>query len=351
MTIKKLQYLFVLTFLLMALLGMAGCSHETPTGETPPTAETEAATQIAEETEPSPSPTPSPQQPVVMLAYGENADPWTVDRLQAILEELAAESSLGLVTQEGLSEASLPPEVQVLVGIGLGVDPGGLVGANPEVSFAFVDQAGVAPGGNLSVIGDPTIDQQHQSFMSGYLAALVSSDYKLAGLIPAEQPLTAVMTDAFVIGAEFFCGVCNPLYPPYQNFPQWELLSIETAENGFQAAVDTLILNGVEVLYVQGQLASPEMLTYLSDNSVKVVGDTAPDTIRNNWVGTVTPDPGPPLIDLWPDLLAGVGGVQHPSAITLRDTGAGLISEGRLRLFEEMADKLEAGLVSPEAAP
>jgi len=351
MTIKKLQFLFAITFILLALLGMAACSPETPAGETPPPAETEAATQVVEETEPSPSPTPSPELPVVMLAFGEAADPWTVDRLQVILEELAAESSLGLVVQEGLSRESLAPNVRALVGVRLGMDPAELVGANPGVSFAFVNQAGVSPGGSLSVIGDPTIDQQHQSFMAGYLAALVSSDYKVAGLIPADQSLTAVMTDAFIIGVEFFCGVCNPLYPPFQNFPQWELMPLENAENGFQPAVDTLVINAVEILYLQGQLASPQMLTYLSDNNIKVVGDETPDTIRNNWVGTVTADPGPALIELWPDLLAGGGGTQAPSAIILRDTGAGLISEGRLRLFEEMADKLEAGLVSPEAGP
>jgi hypothetical protein len=155
------------------------------------------------------------------------------------------------------------------------------------------------------------------------------------------------MIDAFVVGAEFFCGVCNPLYPPYENYPQWERLSPENAAEGFQPAVDALIIKGVEVLYIQNELATPEMLTYLADKAVKIVGDGAPDAVRNNWLGTVTTDPGPALIELWPDLLAGTGGAQLPSVMTLTDKDAGLVSEGRLRMFDEMANALETGMVAP----
>ena len=56
-------------------------------------------------------------------------------------------------------------------------------------------------------------------------------------------------------------------------------------------------------------------------------------------------------MQLWPDLMAGMGGAQIPSAIALKDTEAGNISEGRLRMFEEMAEALEAGLVSPQTTP
>jgi len=351
MTKKRQLSLPIISLLFLFLLGMAACAPATPDGESPNPEETKASAPTAVETVPSPSPTPSPELPVAVLVFGESADPWTVERLQVVLEELTAESSLGLVVQEGFSGESLAPNVRVLVGLNVDFDPVGLAGANPGVSFVFVDQAGLAPIGNLSVIGDPTLTQQRQSFMAGYLAALISSDYKVAGLIPADQPLTAIMTDAFVIGAEFFCGVCNPLYPPFQNFPQWELLPVEYAADGFQPVVDTLVVNGVEVLYVQGQLASPEMLTYLSNNNLKVVGDESPDMLRNNWVGTVRTDPGPALIELWPGLLEGAAGVQVPFAIILTDTGAGLVSEGRNHLFEEMADKLEAELVSPEINP
>ncbi|MFW5713520.1 MAG: hypothetical protein ACOCYU_02495 [Brevefilum sp.] len=352
MTTKNYLKTIILTLTLILVAAMAACNSTTPTGEVPQPIETDTNIPASEEPSDTPSPTPTPELPVVVLAYGEGADAWTVERVQTILEELAPESSLGLEIQEGLAAEILDANVRVLVGISLEVDPTGLAGSNPGIAFVFVDHEGTTPANNLSVIGDSIIDQQRQSFMAGFLSALISTDYKVAGLIPAEDELSELMTDAFVTGVEFFCGVCNPIYPPYQNFPQWELISIENAAEGFQSVVDTLITeNGVEVLYIQNRLASAEMLTYLGNQNVKIVGDQPPDTIRNNWVGTVATDPGPALIELWPDLLAGTGGVQLPSAITLTGTEAGLLSAGRLRLFEEMVDDLEAGLVSPETSP
>lgn len=345
----KRNFITVLLTLLM-VFGMAACVAETPTGETVQPAET-VETPPPEEATASPSPTPSPDLPVVLLAVGPEADPWQVGRAQGVLEELIAESSLGLVVQEGLEVGPLAPNVRMLVGINLSLDPAALAGVNPATTFVFIDQEGAVPLSNLSVIGEATLDQQYQTFMAGYLAALVSSDYKVAGLIPAGQALSDLMIDAFVVGAEFFCGVCNPLYPPFENFPQWETLSPETANGGFEPVMENLAIKGVEVLYIQRQLASPAMLTYLADKAVKIVGDGTPDAVRNNWVGTVTSDPGPALMQLWPDLMAGMGGAQIPSAIALKDTEAGNISEGRLRMFEEMAEALEAGLVSPQTTP
>ncbi len=346
---KRIKLILILGLLIISV--NAACVPESPAGETPAPFETTAATQELEETLSTPSPTTLPEEPVVLLVPGGGADPWTVERVQTTLEELVTESGLGLVVQEDLAVEALQPNVRVVVGISLGIDSAALAGANLGTAFVFINQEGVPPGSNLSVIGDPNIDQQRQSFMAGYLAALISDDYKVAGLFPVDHALSEIITESFVVGVEFFCGVCNPLHPPFQNFPQWESLSVENAAEGFQPVVDGLLANGVEILYIQDHLASPEMLTYLTDKNVKIIGDQTPEAIRNNWAGTVARDPAPLLIELWPDLLENSDGVQVPSAITLKDNERGLISEGRTRLFEEMADDLEAGLVSPETIP
>ncbi len=80
---------------------------------------------------------------------------------------------------------------------------------------------------------------------------------------------------------------------------------------------------------------------------MKVISDGDPDLARNNWVGTVTVDQGTALAGLWPSLISNAEGVQIPGAIILTNTDAGLVSEGRRRLFDEMAADLQAGLVSP----
>lgn len=349
---KRLKFNFlIIVFLILIILGADACSSKNPPQATEQASEVPEAENTLEETEIFISPTPTQEKPTVILVVSQEADAWTVERVNAVLQTLALESGLALVVDNDILAEEILPEVKIVVGIGPGLSFSDLANSNPETAFVVIGQSGMSPGSNLSMIGGSDVDQQHQSFMAGYLAALISSDYKVAGLLPSDSDLSQLITDAFVIGAEFFCGACNPLYPPYQNFPQWEFLSIENAPVSFQPIVDTLFNNGVEVLYVQGDLLSPELLIYLSDLGIKVVSDQSPDTIRANWVGTVRSDPGAGLMTIWPELLAGKGGEQVFAAIVLTDTDANLVSEGRMRLFEEMSGTLAAGLVSPDASP
>jgi hypothetical protein len=115
--------------------------------------------------------------------------------------------------------------------------------------------------------------------------------------------------------------------------------------------VNSLDNKGVEIVYVHGELVSPDLLGILEELGMKVLSDQPPDVVRGNWVGTLTIDPVPALEDLWPGLIAGGPGVSIPAAITLTDTEMGLVSEGRFRLFEEMAADLQAGLVSIGIVP
>jgi hypothetical protein len=348
---RKVSILLVVILSFLSVLGMVACSPDTPSEELPPTVETSDATAGLKETEVLPSPSPLPEMSVVVLAVGEGAHPWTVERVQAVVEDLASQSNLALVVEEALVVESLGPDVKILVGVTLADDTTALAALNPNIAFVFVDQEGATPGGNQNLIGDPVYDQQRQSFLAGYLAALVSSDYKVAALIPSDQNLSTLMAEAFSVGVEFYCGICRPVTPPFQNFPQREFLPTENATDGYQPVINALIENGVEILYLQNQLASPEILTYLNEKDVKIVGDQPIDILRGNWVGTVLRDPGPALIELWPSLLLNGSGVQIPSAITVTDTEAGLISTGKMRFIGEIVEELEAGLISLEPKP
>jgi len=340
----------VSVLLLMVVLGIVGCTTQTPiTTEQPEEVLEETLTPTAVDTAAVPTATQSISD--VLFAAGPDADPFQAAQIQTALDALILDGEQRLVVESGISPDQVTDNVEVVVGVGPGLDLANLAAAAPQTQFVSVGQPGVVPSTNLSVIGDPLIDQQHQSFLAGYLAALTSSDYKVAALIPSDSEQTDIMLDSFLIGTRFFCGICKPLYPPYNTFPMWETLPVEDATDGFQPVVDALVNNGVEVLYLQGELQSPQILTYLADAGVKVVSDQNPDVTRNNWIGTVAADPGAALAALWPDLMAGAGGTRKASSLTLIDTEAGLLSDGRRRLFDQMLVNLQAGLVLPQSVP
>jgi len=330
------------------LVSLTSCATGALTS-TEQTVETDTAVSESTPTATVQAHTSTPAVPTALLISAEGANPNTVTQTQTTLESLAGTYGLTLEVYADISPEVVAPNVAFVVGVGSGLDFGGLASSFPETKFIIIGSPNAVTGENLSVIGDPTIEAQHQAFMAGYLAAVISSDYKVGGLFSADA--SAEDIDAFVIGAEFFCGLCKPQYPPYNDFPQTETVSPDSGINAFQSVVDTLVSSGIEVLYLQGALVSPESLTYLSDRGVKVISDSPPDMPRDNWVGTVSPDPASALPIVWEEVLAGSSGVQVPAPIALYDTDAGLVSEGRLRLFNDMAADLEAGLIATNIVP
>lgn len=243
------------------------------------------------------------------------------------------------------------PEVRVVVAVGKGIPLNDLAAGRLEIQFIAVNNPDAVVAENVSIAGDPDQDQKRQSFMAGYLAAVVSEDYKVAAMVPANDVSGSLASDSFVTGARFYCGLCKPKYPPYGSFPQWESFPAGSEMSVWRPLVDAFSNAGVEVMYLQSQIMSVELLTYLAETGIKVIGDSSPDMDRNFWVGTIALDPEQTLVEIWQSALDGEGDIQKPFSIALLDQKAGLVSEGRARLFKEMLEDLEAGEVLPESSP
>lgn len=337
--------------ILMVVLMLSACSPGQPVITESPVVmtevtEEEASTATVEAPLP---PTETPSSPDVLLVFSPTADAALVSRVAGTLETLASERSLAFKSADGLSPDMLTDTVQIVVAVGSDLSVVEAAGSHPEIQFVAMGDPQAVPAQNLSVIASGVDDQVDRAFMAGYLAALVSNDYKMAALFPQGEESARV--DAFLNGARFYCGICRPLHPPYNIFPYVQYLPAENASDGFQPVADALTLYGVEVLYLPGSLATPALLSYLADLGVKVVGDQSPDMPRNNWVGTVSADPVQALKSLWEGLFTENSGSLHSAKITVSDTESGLLSEGRKRLFDEMAEDLLAGLISVEPVP
>lgn len=322
-----------------SLLTETGVPEETKT-VTPP----ETATEVV------PPSTSTPSTSTVILISSLEADQFALAQVQSALETLITEAGIKLVIQEWTS-FEMMSNVPMVVSVGEDIDVNSLAQNYPEVSFVAVDNSNTVPSVNVSVIGDPMADQRNRAFMAGYLAALISDDYKVAALVPSETNTTDAVLESFVIGVRFFCGICQPKYPPYQSFPQWQTVSVENVAEQYQPIIDGFRNSGVDVLYIQGDLAASSMLTATVDNGINVVSDKRPDIIINNYAGTVLSDPAPALTYLWQEILNGREGLQIPASITLADVDSGLVSEGRYAAFMKMAANLQEGLISVEAVP
>ncbi|HEY9121452.1 MAG TPA: hypothetical protein VIM80_00500 [Brevefilum sp.] len=346
--IKLRNWLIIIASIVLVFI-FSAC-EPSPVSETivPVETNTESAPEI--ETEIPPTLTPSQSVQKVILISDQDVDEITLLQVKTSLETLTAEAGYELVLQD---EASLEAMADVLlvVSIGEDIDVNNLAQRYPEVSFVAVDNGNAVPSVNVHVIGDPIVDERNRAFMAGYLAALISEDYKVAVLVPSEVGATEIVLESFVIGARFFCGLCLPKYPPYQTFPQWQTLSVENLEEQYQPILDNFENSGVEVLYVQGDLAASLVMNAASEYGMTILSDQSPEMELNNYAGTIIADPGHALSELLPEILNGREGNRVPASIILADRNPALVSEGRYSMFLEMAENLQNGLVSAEAVP
>ncbi len=345
----RYQIFGILILGIAMVINLAACNGLIP-GETgmPEVTATGLPTDLA--TEIFPVTTATQTKATVILMISRDADSFALTRIRASLEELVANSGLELVIQEG-SSIEMPNNVPVVVALGEGIDVNSMANNYTGVSFIAVDNDRVAPSDNVSVIGDPIVDQQRKAFMAGYLAALISEDYKVAALAPADANTTDLALESFVVGVRFFCGICLPKYPPYGTFPQWETLPVEVSADSFQPVLDNFENIGIEVFYIHGDLNSPTILTAIEDKDILVVSDRRPDINLNNYVGAILSDPAPVLESIWDNVLRGDNAFQSGALVALVDRNPTLVSDGRYLLFLEMVDDLQAGLVYPQGVP
>ncbi len=100
----------------------------------------------------------------------------------------------------------------------------------------------------------------------------MTSDYKVAGLIPSDIPLTLEAQNAYEVGARFYCGLCKSQYPPYNSYPQLMTLPLNSDAAALKHAAETLMNLGVQVVYVHSDLVTPDLLGSLADYGIEVVG-------------------------------------------------------------------------------
>ncbi len=109
--------------------------------------------------------TPTLGAPTVLLAVSGDADPATLQSLQATLQALATESSLTLAVVDSLTPEQLTENVKVVVSLGAGIDLATQAPSYPAIQFIAIGQPNAVAGGNLSVIGDSLVEEERQSFM------------------------------------------------------------------------------------------------------------------------------------------------------------------------------------------
>jgi hypothetical protein len=346
-------FILIRSVIILVLLSFANlaCNASNPGNESGATTSVEPTQNATDPTEtPQLTPTDLPGQTILIAPTGSN--PEEIASLQATLEELSSQAGLNFQTFDSISQLDFSQDIRIV--IVLPPDPGitDIAAANPGTQFVGIGMPGLQASGNLSVIGGEGERPDQQGFIAGYLAAVISEDWRIGVISQSDSASGRAARLGFNNGAIFFCGLCRPVYPPFIQYPQYVEINSSASTEERQSAADALLNNAVKTVYVSPGVGDEGLLPYLAQAGVNLIGGSAPPAdVIDHWVATIAPDLNAALRDIWPSLIEGEGGKNLPIPIVITQPNEVLFSPGRQSLVNNTLAELLSGLIDTGIDP
>jgi len=292
-------------------------------------------------------PTATSLPPVGVLLASPDADPEMVDALQDSLSQSIPEAGLRFQVHPSLNiETVVTEDIDWVIALSPAPGLGNLIASLPDVRFLAVGVKGLESAPNLSVIGAGGERLDQQGFIAGYMAALITPDWRVGIISIADSEAGQLARRSFITGAKFYCGFCSPTYPPFFEYPLYSQLNASADAAEWQAAADFLIQRGVSTVYVMPGAGDQTLLGYLTQSDVNIIGgEIPPENVLESWVATLGFSNLEAFYPFWPEFIDGVDGQSISVSLGLSNVNPSLLSPGKQRLVEEMLVDVQAGYI------
>ena len=363
---RRRQPLLGILLLTVALV-ISACNAGTPSATPVPTAvPTEfpivlTATALANQTQNPGTVEPTAEAPVtltpptdtqihsqIVLWVPENVDESLAQAYFDQLSRYADQNGVTLERRANLAATELSEQVKVVVSMASAAEIHTLAPAAQNVQFLAVGAGEVPTGGNVHAMTGSGVSVAQRAFLAGYTLALTTTDYRVGVLSQAGTADGMATRDGFIIGAQYYCGICNSRYAPILFYPFAAEITDPANPVDWQTAADTLLTNAVTAMYVQPEVSSSDLMTYLQTRNVRVILAEGQAGVGGANVVAVLSSSG--AVDLAPaldDLLVGLSVGTVTSSIDFTSINEEIITPGRLGLIERVKAELLAGEIQP----
>jgi hypothetical protein len=289
----------------------------------------------------------------VCLWITEEVNPELIDITSQTLESLKIDYGFDLDIINGPIDLNSLSDYSVMVLIKPGQDFIEILNQEPGISYLVIDGVDLEPADNLTIIKGYQESLPMISFLGGYLAALITPDYRVGVIADDSNSDANLIIDSFTIGARYFCGLCNSRIGPIEYYPKYLIVNSEQTIEEWSVNLDSLILDSVQTVYLDQDILSSDRLMFISQLNIGIISSSVPSDASDlvNWIGTLSLNYQQAIIDVWPTVFNGASGMEVQPEIFLENFSEEKISEGRLRIFNETKTDLLEGLIKPVSFP
>jgi hypothetical protein len=277
-------------------------------------------------------------------------------------QQLAAELNPiigGFIRDQGLRYQVLPgltgedyvrDEYRIVVALPPYPDIAELAQNFPDTKFLAVGFNDLEPGNNLSVLKSGGGDFDVQGFIAGYIAAMITTDWRVGALSVQDNDDALAARDGFRVGVKYYCGLCNPKYAPTginYIYPKYIDLPVDATDLQINANVDFLVDRAVNTFYIVPGVGNQKIYRSLVGYQKLIIGSGSDykEEYQDFWVVSLEYDLLSVLIEVWPLFLSTEAGFVESPPLLLTDINYDLLSEGKVKLVEKILQEVSSGFI------
>lgn len=294
-----------------------------------------------------PSATPTPLAPIGLLLAPSEADAGLVAEVQTRLSQWIPELGYRFQIRQVLTEADLArDDFRLVVVLPPNEGIAALAAGHPEIHFLAVGLPDLEVRPNLTTIGADGERLDHQGFLAGYMAAMITPDWRVGVIGFSDSSQTVAARQAFYTGVKFYCGLCLPDYPPYYEYPLYFELGTDADTVAWRTAADYMIHRSVTTVYVVPGAGDDAMLDHLAQAGLNIIAGTPRRSgLEEHWVASLTFDLLSSFLEEWPRFSAGEVGQAVTLPMQITDANPEILSPGKQQLIEKVLVDVLAGYI------
>lgn len=329
------------------MLFLTGCGIG---GNKTPSPAEETFTSVPEPTF-TPVDTPTALSPVGVLLTPPGLDQELAEELNTRIGAYIRDLGLRYQVLNNLSPDDFArDDYQIVVVLAPFPDLKSLAESAPDTKFLGVGFNELDPGENLSILRTGGGDYGIQGFIAGYIAALITPDWRVGALSMQENPDALAARDGFRTGVKYYCGLCNPKYAPtgvHYLYPKYIDLPVDVTDSQISANVDFLVDRAVNTFYIVPGTGTPLMYRMLIAYEKNIIGPGSDyqDDYKDYWVASLEYDQMAALEEFWPLFIEAESGLEYTPPLLLTDINYDLLSEGKVIQVEKILDEVSSGYI------